>query len=89
MSWHGQFSFQNARVNSTITLRNSRRPRSISTEHIHLAASGMAVIIISDDIPEVMQTCNRILIMKKGRIVGQYATTELDETSLSNKLSES
>ena len=55
----------------------------------HLAASGMAVIIISDDIPEVMQTCNRILIMKKGRIVGQYATTELDETSLSNKLSES
>lgn len=55
----------------------------------HLAANGMAVIIISDDIPEVMQTCNRILIMKKGRIVGQYATTDLDETSLSNKLSES
>ena len=55
----------------------------------HLAANGMAVIIISDDIPEVMQTCNRILIMKKGRVVGQYATTDLDETSLSNKLSES
>ncbi|HIY08669.1 MAG TPA: sugar ABC transporter ATP-binding protein [Firmicutes bacterium] len=55
----------------------------------HLAAQGMAVIIISDDIPEVMQTCNRVLIMKKGRIVGQYATADLDETSLSNKLSES
>ena len=26
----GQFSFQNARVKSTITLRNSRRPKSIS-----------------------------------------------------------
>ena len=49
----------------------------------------MAVIIISDDIPEVMQTCNRVLIMKKGRIVGKYATADLDETSLSNKLSES
>ena len=55
----------------------------------HLAAQGMAVIIISDDIPEVMQTCNRVLIMKKGRIVGKYATADLDETSLSNKLSES
>ena len=55
----------------------------------HLAAQGMAVIIISDDIPEVMQTCNRVLIMKKGRIVGQYAAADLDETSLSNKLSES
>jgi len=36
-----------------------------------LAKSGMGVIVISDDIPEIMQICSRVLIMKDGRLVGE------------------
>jgi simple sugar transport system ATP-binding protein len=34
----------------------------------NLALKGIGVIIISDDIPEVMQVCSRVLIMRNGRI---------------------
>jgi len=46
-----------------------------------LAAKGIAIIIISDDIPEVIQNCNRILLMKSGRIereIDPATTTEAD-----------
>jgi len=54
-----------------------------------LAQDGMGVIVISDDIPEVLQTCSRVLIMKKGRIVEEHSVTALTEESLAAKLSES
>lgn len=44
-----------------------------------LAATGLAVIIISDDIPEVLQNCNRVLVMNAGRIMREVdpaATTD-------------
>jgi len=34
-----------------------------------LAENGMGIIIISDEIPEVLQNCNRVLVMAKGKIV--------------------
>ena len=54
-----------------------------------LAGQGMGVIIISDDIPEVLQNCNRVLIMKKGRIVEEHPASELNDDILAQKLSES
>ncbi len=54
-----------------------------------LAKNGIGVIIISDDIPEVLQNCDRVLIMKKGRIVDEVRTAELDDATLSKMLSES
>ncbi|MDR0653697.1 MAG: sugar ABC transporter ATP-binding protein [Synergistaceae bacterium] len=42
----------------------------------------IAVIIISDDIPEVIENCNRILIMKDGRISGEILNSETDERAL-------
>ena len=36
-----------------------------------LAERGMGIIIISDEIPEVLQNCNRILIMSRGRIIDE------------------
>ena len=33
-----------------------------------LAGQGMGVIIISDDISEVLQNCNRVFVMNRGRI---------------------
>ena len=40
-----------------------------------LADDGMGVIIISDDLPELLQNCDRIAVMRQGRIV---ATLEAD-----------
>jgi simple sugar transport system ATP-binding protein len=38
-----------------------------------LAREGMAIIMISDEIPEILDNCNRVLIMAKGRIVKEIA----------------
>lgn len=54
-----------------------------------LAKDGMGVIVISDDIPEVLQNCNRVLVMKKGRIVDHMETANLTDAALSKILSES
>lgn len=51
-----------------------------------LAKEGMGVIIISDDIPELMQTCNRILLMRRGRIVEEFLREETSEEALNNEL---
>lgn len=48
-----------------------------------LAEKGLAVIIISDDIREILSNCNRVLVMKQGRLVAERLTSELDEASLS------
>jgi len=50
------------------------------------ARAEMAIIIISDDISEVLKNCNRILIIDKGRITGEYANTELNEHSLMQRV---
>ena len=33
-----------------------------------LAEHGIAIIIISDEIPEILHTCNRVLVMREGRL---------------------
>ena len=48
-----------------------------------LAESGLAVIIISDDIREVLLNCNRVLIMRRGHLVDERMTKDLDEETLS------
>lgn len=42
----------------------------------------IAVIIISDDLMEVIQNCNRILIIKKGRICEEFTNKDLTESEL-------
>ena len=51
-----------------------------------LANSGMAVIIISDDIPEVLTNCNKVAVMKMGRIVGRFESSELTPQQLADML---
>lgn len=48
-----------------------------------LAKQGLAVIIISDDIREVLLNCNRVLVMRQGRLVAEYQTKGLTEAELS------
>ncbi len=47
-----------------------------------LAAKGLAVILISDEIPEVLYHCDRILIMRKGRLVSEFAAHRSSEAEL-------
>lgn len=47
-----------------------------------LANQGMAVIIISDDLPEVMENCSRVLVLKDGKNVGEMSTQGITESMI-------
>jgi rhamnose transport system ATP-binding protein len=47
-----------------------------------LAAEGVAIIIISSDLPEVLSLADRILVMREGRIVGQFAGNEATDEAV-------
>jgi simple sugar transport system ATP-binding protein len=51
-----------------------------------LARDGLGVIIISDDLPEVLAACHRILVMREGRIVEQVGRNEASEDDLAHRL---
>lgn len=51
-----------------------------------LASSGIGIVVISDDLPELLATCGRILVMKEGRIDGIVEGGSLDETQLAARL---
>lgn len=47
-----------------------------------LAEQGIGVIIIGDDLPELLQNCDRILVMCKGSIAHRFDADELTENIL-------
>ena len=47
-----------------------------------LADQGMAVIIISDDLPEVLENCSDLIVMKDGRIVARLDPAVTDEATV-------
>jgi len=47
-----------------------------------LAEKGLALLIISDDLPEVLENCSRILVMKSGRIVADLDAAQTDEKTM-------
>lgn len=51
-----------------------------------LAAEGMAVIIVSDDLPELISACRHILVMKQGRITNDLDSEGVSEDELSHML---
>lgn len=53
-----------------------------------LAREGMGLLVMSDDIPELMATCNRILLMRKGRVVETFDRSMITENELNMKLVE-
>ena len=54
----------------------------------NLAREGMGLLVMSDDIPELLATCNRILLMRKGRIVEAFDRSSVTEKELNLKLVE-
>lgn len=51
-----------------------------------LASKGIGVIIISDDLPELIQNCNKMIIIFEGRVI-KTIDNNIDETTLANLLS--
>jgi simple sugar transport system ATP-binding protein len=49
-----------------------------------LAEKGVGIIIISDEIPEIMQNTNRILIMQRGKIIKEIETNCTNEDELNS-----
>ena len=47
-----------------------------------LANQGLAVIIISDDLPEVVVNSSRVIVMKEGAIVGEMTGDDITEANI-------
>lgn len=51
-----------------------------------LAGDGIGIIVISDDLPELLATCHRILVMREGRIIDELAGGSVTEEQLAHRL---
>lgn len=51
-----------------------------------LAGEGLAVLMISDDLPELVLNCNRVLILHRGRLIDTLAGAALSEQGLAERL---
>ena len=51
----------------------------------NLAQKGIGIIVISDDLPELVQNCNKIVVMRDGKVAAAI-DNNIDEISLSNLL---
>jgi len=51
------------------------------------AQEGMAFLVVSDDIPELVQICHRVIVIKNGHISKEFSEAQLDEKTLYEELS--
>ncbi|MEY4901343.1 MAG: hypothetical protein RLZZ190_70 [Actinomycetota bacterium] len=51
------------------------------------AQERMAFLVVSDDIPELVQICHRVLVIKNGQVSKEFSESELDENILYKELS--
>ncbi|WP_265516458.1 sugar ABC transporter ATP-binding protein [Nitratireductor luteus] len=47
-----------------------------------LASEGLSIIMVSSEIPEVLGMADRVIVMREGRIVGEFAREGLDAETL-------
>jgi ABC-type sugar transport system ATPase subunit len=47
-----------------------------------LAAEGIAILLISSELPEILGLSDRALVMREGRIVGEFTRVEASEEKL-------
>jgi ABC-type sugar transport system ATPase subunit len=50
-----------------------------------LAKQGLAILMVSSELPEILGMCDRIYVMKNGRITGEFNREEASETILLSK----
>jgi len=47
-----------------------------------LAARGLAILLISSELPEVLAMADRVLVMHEGRVTGEFARDEADQEKI-------
>lgn len=47
-----------------------------------LAEKGLSLIVVSDDLPEILENCSRILVMKSGEVVANLDSEKTDEAEI-------
>jgi ribose transport system ATP-binding protein len=47
-----------------------------------LAAKGLAVVLISSELEEIIGMCDRVMVMKDGRIVGEVEGERINEEEI-------
>jgi ribose transport system ATP-binding protein len=47
-----------------------------------LAESGISVVVISSEMPEIMGVSDRIITMREGRITGEFSGDDITEENL-------
>ena len=47
-----------------------------------LAAEGVAILMISSELPEVLSVADRILVMREGRLVAEFAHHDASEETI-------
>jgi simple sugar transport system ATP-binding protein len=52
----------------------------------NLAQRGISIIVISDDIPELLQICNRMLVMRDGRLADEIITADITLSELEKQI---
>ncbi|WP_422378464.1 sugar ABC transporter ATP-binding protein [Roseibium sp.] len=48
----------------------------------NLAASGVGILVISSELPELIGVCDRVLVVREGRISGEVRGTEMTEENI-------
>ncbi|MCP4984252.1 MAG: sugar ABC transporter ATP-binding protein [Gammaproteobacteria bacterium] len=48
-----------------------------------LIEEGVAVLVVSSELPELLGACDRILVMRRGKIVDEFARDNFDEAEIS------
>jgi rhamnose transport system ATP-binding protein len=49
---------------------------------VELAKQGVAVLMISSELPEVLRVADRVLVMREGRLVGEFTHEQASEESI-------
>ena len=47
-----------------------------------LARQGIAIILISSELPELVSMCHRILVLKEGRVTGEFDRSEASQEKI-------
>ena len=47
-----------------------------------LAADGVAIVIVSSDLPEILSICQRVIVMHEGKITGELNASGMNEEKI-------
>ena len=53
----------------------------VGDRRAHLA-EGVAIVIVSSDLPEILTICERVVVMHEGRVTGTLNASELSESKV-------